>query len=107
VNGNREREPDRAQLTRRELLAGLGLLAIGGCAGRASESALESEAETARLLDEVTGVDMHSHAAGATGRRTPAYDLAARIRSGRMTAVCLQHSSDAPVTQRDGQTEFA
>jgi len=83
VNGNREREPDRAQLTRRELLAGLGLLAIGGCAGRASESALESEAETARLLDEVTGVDMHSHAAGATGRRTPAYDLAARIRSGR------------------------
>jgi len=24
-----------------------------------------------------------------------------------MTAVCLQHSSDAPVTQRDGQTEFA
>ena len=103
MNGNREREPDRAQLTRRELLAGLGLLAIGGCAGRVSESALESEAETARLLDEVTGVDMHSHAAGATGRRTPAYDLAARIRSGRMTAVCLQHSSDAPVTQRDGQ----
>ena len=92
-----------AHLTRRELLAGLGLLALGGRAGRASDAALESQAETARLLDEVIGVDMHSHAAGATGRRTPAYDLAARMRSGRMTAVCLQHSGDAPVTQRDGQ----
>src|SRR6266849_3880435 len=53
--------------------------------------------------DGVIGVDMHSHAAGATGRRTPAYDLAARMRSGRMTAVCLQHASDVPVTKRDPQ----
>ena len=89
-----------AELTRREILAGLGLLALGGCASRGADEAAAPD-ELARLLDEVVGVDMHSHAAGATGRREPAYDLAARIRLGRMTAVCLQHSGDAPVTGRD------
>ena len=79
------------------------MLALGGCTARTGGAALEPDAEAARLLDDVIGVDMHSHAAGATGRRTPAYDLAARMRSGRITAVCLQHASDAPVTQRDPQ----
>jgi membrane dipeptidase len=90
-------------LTRREVLATLGLLALGACARRSGSEVAETDAEAARLLDGVIGVDIHSHAAGATGRRTPAYDLAARMRSGRMTAVCLQHPGDSPVLQRDGQ----
>jgi hypothetical protein len=84
----------RTHVTRRDVLAALGLLALGGCAARTGGDVRESDAEAAQLLDDVIGVDMHSHAAGAIGRRTPAYDLAARMRSGRMTAVCLQHSSD-------------
>ncbi len=93
----------RAPVTRRAILAALGVLALGGCVARTSDNALESDAEAAQLLDNVIGVDMHSHAAGATGRPTPAYDLGARMRSGRMTAVCLQHSGDALVIQRDPQ----
>jgi membrane dipeptidase len=90
-------------LTRREMLTALGVLALGGCAGRSGGENAESDAEAERLLADVIGVDMHSHAAGAISRRTPVYDLADRMRTGRMTAVCLQHSSDAPVVQRDGQ----
>ena len=96
-------EPSRLSLTRREMLAALGVLALGGCASRSGGDVAESNPEAAQLLDSVIGVDIHSHAAGATGRRTPTYDLAGRMRSGRMTAVCLQHSSDSPVLQRDGQ----
>jgi membrane dipeptidase len=84
------------------MLAGLGALALGGCGARAGRGP-DSDAEAAGLLDAVIGVDMHSHAAGANARRTPTYDLAERMRSGRMTAVCLQHPSDVPVTHRDAQ----
>ena len=100
---NTDGDRSRAHVTRREILAALGVLALGGCARRTGGDAREPDGETARLLDDVIGIDMHSHAAGATGRRTPAYDLAERMRAGRMTAVCLQHSSDGPVTQRDAQ----
>jgi membrane dipeptidase len=89
-------------VTRREALAALGALALGACASHGAD-VLESDAETARLLDSVIGVDIHSHAAGANGRRTPTYDLAARMRDGRMTAVCLQHAGDLPVLQLDPQ----
>lgn len=90
----------RARVTRREALAALGALALGACASRGVD-VLESDPETARLLDDVIGVDIHSHAAGANGRRTPTYDLAARMREGRITAVCLQHASDGAVLRRE------
>jgi len=93
----------RPRVTRREALAALGALALGACASRTGRDVLESDAETARLVDGVIGVDIHSHAAGAGGRRTPTYDLAARMREGRITAVCLQHASDGPVLRRDPQ----
>jgi len=96
-------EGARGHVTRRDVLAALGVLALGGCVARTGGDVRESDVEAAQLLDDVIGVDMHSHAAGATGRRTPAYDLAARMRSGRMTAVCLQHTSDGPVIKRDPQ----
>jgi membrane dipeptidase len=57
--------------------------------------------ETAALLNSVIGIDMHSHAAGVNGRPEPTYDLAARLRTGRMTAICLCHSSDVPVLRRE------
>ena len=59
------------------------------------------DAETTTLLDSVIGIDMHSHAAGVNGRPQPTYDLAARLRTGRMTAICLCHSSDGPVLRRE------
>jgi len=89
-------------VNRREVLAALGALALGACASRGAD-VLESDAETARLLDGVIGVDIHSHAAGANGQRAPTYDLAARMREGRMTAVCLQHAGDLTVLRRDPQ----
>ena len=94
-----------ARVTRRRAVAALGALVLGACASRTGGDVLESDAETARLLDSVIGVDIHSHAAGANGRRTPAYDLAAHMRDGRMTAVCLQHAGDLPVLQRDPQNQ--
>jgi membrane dipeptidase len=92
----------RAGVTRREALAALGALALGACASHGSD-VLESDPDTARLVDGVIGVDIHSHAAGANGRRTPTYDLAARMREGRVTAVCLQHAGDLPVLRLDPQ----
>lgn len=99
-------------LTRRDVLrsmAGLGLLTLTGAAGtllgacttaQSGAEVLAADPEIAALVDSAIGVDMHSHAAGANGRPKPTYDLAERIRAGRMTAVCLCHSGDAPVIQR-------
>ncbi len=100
-------------LTRREVLRsmdGLGMLSLTGGAGtllgvcttaQSGEQLLAADPEIAALVDTAIGVSMHSHAAGATGRPQPTYDLAERIRAGRMTAVCLCHSGDAPVIRRE------
>jgi membrane dipeptidase len=100
-------------VTRRDALwsvAGLGLLTLtggagtlaAGCATRQSGAeVLAADPEIAVLLDSVVGIDIHSHAAGANARPKPIYDLAERIRAGRMTAVCLSHPGDAPVIRRE------
>ncbi len=99
--------------TRRSVLRGLarsGALAtgatLGWLAGEAegaarNNDALQTDAETAALVESLIAVDMHSHAAGVNGRPAPTYDLAARLRSGGMTAVCLCHSADVPVIRRE------
>lgn len=99
-------------LTRRDVLrsmAGLGVLTLTGGAGallgacstpQSGSEMLAADPEIAALVNSTIGVDIHSHAAGVNGRPKPTYDLAERIRAGRMTAVCLCHSSDAPVIQR-------
>ena len=92
--------------TRRDLLravtgsAAAWLLAGSPRAGQGADPP-HADHETTALLDSVIGIDIHSHAAGVNGRPQPTYDLAARLRSGRMTAVCLCHSSDAPVLRRE------
>ena len=100
-------------LSRRDMLRGLGgwgLLSLTGGAetllgacttAQSGPELLATDPELAALVDTVVAVDMHSHAAGATGRPRPSYDLAERIRVGRMTAVCLCHASDAPVIHRE------
>jgi membrane dipeptidase len=100
-------------LTRRDMLRGLGGLGLltlaggaatllGGCAtARSGPDLLAADPEIAALVDSTIAVDMHSHAAGAGGRPKPTYDLAERIRTGRMTAVCLEHSADSPVIKRE------
>ena len=100
-------------LTRRDVLRGLGGLGLltltggaatllGGCAaGQSGSAVLAADPEIASLVDSIIAVDMHSHAAGAGGRPKPTYDLAERIRIGRMTAVCLEHSADGPVIKRE------
>ncbi len=105
-------QPRPGLTTRRDALRGLGALGLlalggavglplGGCAAASGASVLAEDPETARLVDSIIGVDMHSHAAGANGSAVPTYDLAARMGQGRMGAVCLCHSSDNPVTRRD------
>jgi membrane dipeptidase len=105
--------PDSDHPTRRDVLrgmAGRGLRAAGSTAGwffagalgaSGCSNALRNDEETAALVDSVIGIDVHSHAAGVIGRSEPTYDLAARLRNGRMTAVCLCHSADVPVIRRE------
>src|SRR5512132_2143911 len=100
-------------LSRRDVLrsmAGLGLVTLTGGAGtllgactaaQSGADVLAADPEIAALVDSILGVDMHSHAAGAIARPKPTYDLAERIRTGRMTAVCLEHSGDSPVIRRE------
>jgi len=96
--------PDRP--TRRDVLrtvagsAAAWLLASSPQVGKGAD-APRVDAETTELLDSVIGIDMHSHAAGVNGRPQPTYDLAARLRTGGMTAICLCHSSDVPVLRRE------
>jgi membrane dipeptidase len=97
--------------TRRDVLrAALGALALGGGAGtllagcaaaQSGAEALAADPELAALVDSIVGIDMHSHAAGATTRPRPTYDLAGRVRIGRMTALCLCHPGDSPVIRRE------
>jgi membrane dipeptidase len=109
--------PDAADPIRRDLLrrmARRGLQTVGSAAGFAGAfaalgafgtagcaNAPRGDAETSALVDSTIGIDVHSHAAGVNGRREPSYDLAARLRNGRMTAVCLCHSADVPVIRRE------
>ena len=92
--------PARRDVLRR--MAKQALLIAGGSTGwlleGAPDAAVAADApriddETATLLNSVIGVDMHSHAAGVNGRPEPTYDLAAGLRTGRMTAVCLCHAT--------------
>jgi membrane dipeptidase len=92
-----------ALATRRELLrgvAGLGLLALVGCASSDGLAVLEKDPATARLVDSTIAVDMHSHAAGVLNQPAPSYNLAAAMQRGRMTAVALNVVSDLPVLGR-------
>src|SRR6267142_5918831 len=101
------------RMTRRDVLrsmAGLGVLAwtggagtlFGGC-GKVQSGAelLAADPEIGALVGSTVGIDMHSHAAGANARLKATYDLAERIPTGRMTAVCLGHPGDAPVIRRE------
>jgi membrane dipeptidase len=106
-------KPAVPTLTRRDVLrhvGGLGVLTLTGGTGtllgacttaQSGAQVLAADPEIAALVDSAIGIDMHSHAAGANGRPHPAYDLAERIRVGRMTAVCLCHPGDAPVIKRE------
>jgi membrane dipeptidase len=91
----------RDVLARAGWLAGLALRAgvpalLSGCA-----SVETADPELARILDAVIGVDVHSHAGGVHFRSRLDVDLAAQMRQGRMTAVCLGHTGDGPVLGRD------
>ena len=63
--------------------------------------------ELTQLLDTIIGVDMHSHAGAVHASQNVAgVDIAASMRQGRMTAVCLGHTGDAPVIRREGNRIF-
>ncbi len=102
-----------ASLARRDVLrrmVGLGALALfggseallGACTtAQPNRDVLAVDPDLAALVDTIVGIDIHSHAAGSNGRARPTYNLTDRIRAGRMTAVCLCHSSDVPVIRRE------
>ena len=81
--------------------AGAALL-LNACSGVGAKRAEALDPRVPVLLDRAISVDMHTHAAGAGYARAPRYDLAARMREGHMTAVCLCHSADGPVIGRSG-----
>jgi membrane dipeptidase len=94
-------------VSRRELLARAGKLAglalsggvpalWSGCA-----SVEPADPELMRIVDAVIGIDIHTHAGGVHFRSSPGVDVAAQLRRGRMTAVCLGHTGDGPVLGRD------
>jgi len=70
-------------LSRRDVLrsmAGLGVVTLTGGAGtllgastaaQSGADVLAADPEIAALVDSIVGVDMHSHAAGATGGPSP------------------------------------
>jgi len=96
-------------LTRRELMRGtLGsagaALLLKGCSGIEGRRVEDLDPRVPALLESTISVDMHTHAAGAGFSPAPRYDLAARMREGRMTAVCLCHSADGPVIRRPAGT---
>jgi hypothetical protein len=77
---------------------------LKGCSGIEAKRVEDLDPRVPALLDSSISVDMHTHAAGAGFLRAPRYDLAARMREGRMTAVCLCHSADGPVIRRASAT---
>src|SRR4030095_16505379 len=105
----RRAPPARTRRSVCRCLGGLGLLTLTGGAGTqlgagaTAQSGADALAdpEIAALVDSIIAVDMHSHAAGAGGGPKPTSDLAERMRTGRMTAVCLDYSSDLPVIRRE------
>ena len=89
-----------AGLTRRAFLGGGAALGLAGCAGVRGRRLEELDPRVAGVLAGAISVDMHSHAAGAGFARAPKFDLAGRMRRGRMSATCLCHSADGPVIRR-------
>ena len=85
-------------LSRRGFLGGGAALVLGGCAGIRGREELDPRVDG--VLAGAISVDMHSHAAGVGLSRAPRFDLADRMRRGRMSAVCLGHSADRPVIRR-------
>lgn len=69
---------------------------LGGCASTETH-----DPELQRILDGLIGIDLHTHAGGVHFRSRLDLDLAGQMRHGRMTAVCLGHTGDGPVLQRD------
>jgi hypothetical protein len=94
-------------LSRRDFLGRAGrlggLVLSGGMPAllSACASVETTDPELKRLLDAVIGVDVHSHDGGVHFRSRVTIDLAAQMRQGRMTAVCLGHTGDGPVLGRD------
>jgi membrane dipeptidase len=87
-------------LSRRGFLGGAAALAVVGCGGIRGRRLEELDPRVPGVLDGAISVDMHSHAAGAGFARAPRFDLADRMRRGRLSAVCLCHSADGPVIRR-------
>src|SRR5262249_56127895 len=85
---------------RRGVVGTAGALLLEACSSIEGRRMSELDPRVPALLDRTISVDMHTHAAGAGFMREPRYDLAARMREGHMTAVCLCHSADGPVIRR-------
>jgi membrane dipeptidase len=84
-------------LSRRAFLGGAAALAVVGCGGVRGRRLEELDPRVPGVLASAISVDMHSHAAGAAFARAPRFDLADRMRRGRLSTVCLCHSADGPV----------
>lgn len=91
-----------APLSRREALgqAWTVALLLAGCSDFHGRPIGKLDPRVPALLEATLSVDLHSHAAGANASAVPKFDLAAHMKAGRMSAVCLCHSADGPVIRR-------
>jgi membrane dipeptidase len=96
-------------LTRRGLLAAGGTLALAACVEtKPTESASpvapaqaspDSTAAAKPMLEGIVTVDLHSHAGWVIRQSVAFGDVAAPMRDGGMTAICLAVVADSPVTR--------
>ena len=91
-------------LSRRTFLRGVagGALTLVSCATTlpTANGGKSLDPRVPTLLASTLTIDMHTHAAGASGAQRPRYDLVVHMRQGHLTAVCLCHSADGPVIRR-------
>ncbi len=63
----------------------------------------EMSTSAAQLLRDSITVDLHSHARGMVFQTEPDGSLAASMRTGQLSAVCLSHVPDCPIIGRNAE----
>lgn len=95
-----------AQISRRSLMAASATLAMVASVGSAPAVAQSLDAgqaaEAKSLLAGTLSVDIHSHAGRVINMKAPLGGVAAPMREGGMSVICLAMVADSPVTRVSG-----
>ena len=95
-------KPDHS---RRKFLARAGALVASAWCGNAFAQA--ADPELLKFVESLIGIDIHSHAGGVHFRTKGwSFNLADRMKEGRIAAVCYGHTGDGPALGRDGENRL-